>query len=61
MPAYDYKCSECNLDFTKVRGMSEYDPGYNCETCNVPLTRVYSSIGVTFNGSGFYKTDNRKV
>lgn len=61
MPAYDYICLECNLEYTKVRGMSEDDPGYACDTCNVPLTRVYSSIGVTFNGSGFYKTDNRKV
>lgn len=61
MPAYDYVCPECNQDYTKVRGMSENDPGYKCETCNVDLTRVYSSIGVTFNGSGFYKTDNRKV
>jgi len=46
---------------TKVRSMSENDPGYSCDTCNKPLVRVYSNIGVTFNGSGFYKTDNRKV
>lgn len=61
MPAYEYNCSECSKNYIKVRSMSENDPGYNCETCNNPLARVYSSIGVTFNGSGFYKTDNRKV
>ena len=61
MPAYDYVCSKCQKTFTKVRGMSENDPGYTCDTCNVALNRVYSNAGVIFNGSGFYKTDNRKV
>lgn len=40
--------------------MSENDPGYTCDDCNKKLVRVYSSVGITFNGSGFYKTDNRK-
>jgi predicted nucleic acid-binding Zn ribbon protein len=40
--------------------MSENDPGYLCDSCKKPLVRVYSSAGVIFNGSGFYKTDNRK-
>jgi len=33
------------------------DPGYDCGTCNLKLIRVYSNIGVTFNGRGFYSTD----
>lgn len=61
MPSYEYECSDCVKKYLKTRSMSEDDPGYKCETCNNPLTRVYSSIGVTFNGSGFYKTDNRRV
>lgn len=28
-----------------------------CDTCNLDYTRVYSNVGVTFNGSGFYSTD----
>jgi putative FmdB family regulatory protein len=61
MPSYEYDCMPCGMRYVKVRSMSLDDPGYQCDTCNKPLVRVYSDIGVTFNGSGFYKTDNRKV
>jgi putative FmdB family regulatory protein len=60
LPSYEYTCDKCNTSYTKTRGIKEEDPGYNCDTCNNALVRVYSNIGVTFNGSGFYKTDNRK-
>jgi putative FmdB family regulatory protein len=60
MPAYEYDCMACAMRYTKTRSMLEDDPGYMCDTCQKPLVRVYSNIGVTFNGSGFYKTDNRK-
>jgi putative FmdB family regulatory protein len=60
MPAYDYRCSKCEKPFTFVRSIKDDDPGYSCDTCNLALERVYYSVGVTFNGSGFYKTDNRK-
>lgn len=60
MPAYEYMCESCKKDYTKVRGIREDDPGYECETCTIPLVRVYSSVGAVFNGSGFYSTDNRK-
>ena len=57
MPIYEYECSNCNVKATFVRGISEIDPGYKCNACNLDLTRVYSSIGVAFNGSGFYSND----
>lgn len=60
MPAYDYQCLTCKIQYTKVRSMKEDDPGYTCDTCNNSLTRVYSNVGAVFNGSGFYSTDNRK-
>jgi len=61
MPVYEYNCSgSCEGVVNKVRGISENDPGYDCETCNLPLVRIYSTIGAVFNGSGFYVTDNRK-
>jgi putative FmdB family regulatory protein len=60
MPAYEYDCMPCGERYVKVRAMAETDPGYKCDKCNQSLVRVYSSIGVTFNGSGFYRTDNRK-
>jgi putative FmdB family regulatory protein len=59
MPIYEYECLECKEHYTFVRGISESDPGYECQTCGLELNRVYSSIGVTFNGSGFYRTDSR--
>jgi putative FmdB family regulatory protein len=60
MPSYDYDCMSCAKRYTKVRPMSEDDPGYTCETCNKPLVRVYLNAGFILNGSGFYSTDNRK-
>jgi predicted nucleic acid-binding Zn ribbon protein len=30
-----------------------------CPQCGGPLRKEYGSIGVTFNGSGFYRTDSR--
>ena len=61
MPAYEYKCTgTCEGTVIRVRSIKEDDPGYDCETCNLPLERVYSNVGAVFNGSGFYSTDNRK-
>lgn len=61
MPVYEYSCGKCNAQYSKTRSIKEEDPGYQCETCNEPLTRVYSNVGAVFNGSGFYVTDNRRV
>ena len=60
MPSYEYDCMPCGTRYTKIRSISEEDPGYKCETCNLTLVRVYSNVGVVFNGSGYYSTDNRK-
>ena len=61
MPAYEYKCTgTCTEIVVRVRSIKEDDPGYNCETCNSKLERVYSNVGALFNAPGFYSTDNRK-
>ena len=57
MPIYEYECLNCKIKDAFVRGINDKDPGYRCKTCNLSLTRVYSNIGVTFSGSGFYSTD----
>jgi len=57
MAFYEYRCSDCKNEITVSRGMTEDDPGYTCDTCNIALTRVYSKVGVSFKGSGFYSTD----
>jgi putative FmdB family regulatory protein len=60
MALYEYDCMPCGTRVVKERSISSNDPGYQCETCNKPLVRVYSNVSAIFNGTGFYSTDNRK-
>ena len=60
MAIYEYKCKSCDASETVSRGITDKEIVPQCQSCNVPLTRVYSSIGVTFNGGGFYSTDKGK-
>ena len=60
MALYEYDCMPCGTRFVKERSINDSDPGYECETCTLPLVRVYSNFGVVLNGPGFYSTDNRK-
>jgi putative FmdB family regulatory protein len=60
MPAYEYQCKSCEGYISVTRSISDPDPGYVCNTCNLPMTKVYSIGAVTFNGSGFYRTDKGK-
>jgi putative FmdB family regulatory protein len=59
MPIYEYECPKCKTKESFSRSIMEEDPGYDCKTCNLSLTRVYYPIGVAFNGGGFYSTDNK--
>ncbi len=61
MPMYDYSCGVCNTTVSIFRNITDSQEAYSCESCNSILKRVYSPVGVTFNGNGFYRTDNRKV
>lgn len=58
MPTYAYACKQCDHRFETVQSFS--DPTLTvCPECGGPLRKEYGSIGVTFNGSGFYRTDSR--
>lgn len=58
MPAYDYKCPDCNASTTVIRAISDDEAKPICITCAREMTRSYDSApSVTFNGTGFYKTD----
>lgn len=59
MPFYDYKCSKCSEIITVKRGITETISALECKTCKVEMSRVYSNVGISFNGSGFYSTDKR--
>lgn len=57
MALYEYKCKSCNASETIVRGITDKETIVVCKACNIPLNRVYSSVGVSFKGSGFYSKD----
>lgn len=57
MAVYEYKCKSCEAVTTVSRGIADKEEIPKCLTCNIDYTRVYSSLGVTFKGSGFYSTD----
>jgi len=58
MPTYAYACKQCGHRFDAVQSFA--DPTLtDCPECGGPLRKEYGSIGVTFNGSGFYRTDSR--
>ena len=58
MPTYAYACRNCGHRFDAVQSFAE--PALTeCPQCGGVLRKRYDSIGVTFNGSGFYRTDSR--
>ena len=58
MPTYEYRCKECGEDLEVVQAFTD-DALTECPNCGGPLRKVFGNIGITFKGSGFYKTDNR--
>jgi len=58
MPTYAYACTTCAHRFDAVQSFSD-DALTICPECGGALRKQYGSIGVTFNGSGFYRTDSR--
>ena len=60
MPTYQYACIACEHAFEAVQSFSE-DPLTICPECKGEVRKVYSSVGVVFKGSGFYKTDSAKL
>ena len=71
MPTYEYHCETCGLDFELEQSFSEDSltrcptkkSGRSPEGCQKSgrgkVVKVFSAPGITFKGSGFYKTDAR--
>jgi len=57
LPTYQYLCNACDHAFEAFQSFSE-DPLTKCPECKGEVRKVYSSVGVVFKGSGFYKTDS---
>jgi putative FmdB family regulatory protein len=58
VPTYQYVCTECSTPLEAVQKFTD-DALTVCPTCGGKLRKVFSSVGVVFKGSGFYRTDSR--
>jgi putative FmdB family regulatory protein len=59
MPTYEYACRSCGSQLEVVQSFTD-DPLTTCGECGGPLRKVFGAVGISFKGSGFYKTDSRK-
>ena len=58
MPTYQYRCTDCGEPLEVVQSFTD-DALTVCPACSGSLRKVFSSVGVVFKGSGFYRTDSR--
>jgi putative FmdB family regulatory protein len=58
MPTYSYRCTACSDAFDIQQEFTE-ESLTSCEACGGKLRKLFSAVGVTFQGSGFYQTDSR--
>ncbi|MFL0426511.1 FmdB family zinc ribbon protein [Micrococcus luteus] len=58
MPTYAYRCKDCGHAFDVVQAFTD-DALTECPACGGVLRKQYGSVGVSFKGSGFYRTDSR--
>ncbi len=58
MPTYEYACKSCGEHIDVKQSVTD-DPLTVCPSCGGELRKVFGSIGISFKGSGFYRTDSR--
>ncbi len=58
MPTYEYRCRDCGHELEAQQSFHD-DPLTDCPVCGGELRKRFSPVGITFKGSGFYKTDSR--
>jgi len=58
MPTYEYVCTECGKQLEVVQSFTD-DALTECPACAGRLRKLFGNVGVSFKGSGFYKTDSR--
>ena len=58
MPTYEYRCKDCGHTFDAVQAFTD-DSLSECPACAGSLRKVFGNVGITFKGSGFYRTDSR--
>lgn len=58
MPTYEYRCKDCGHEFEAVQAFTD-DAISVCPTCGGTVKKRFGNVGISFKGSGFYKTDTR--
>ena len=58
MPTYQYACTACGHQLEAVQSFTDAALT-ECPVCEGRLRKLFSSVGVVFKGSGFYRTDSR--
>jgi len=59
VPTYDYRCKACGHELEAVQAFSD-DALTTCPFCHeAALRKVFSAVGISFKGGGFYKNDSR--
>lgn len=58
MPTYEYRCKDCGHTFDAYQAFTD-DALSECPKCAGALRKLFGNVGISFKGSGFYKTDSR--
>ena len=58
MPTYEYLCKSCGKRLEVQQKFTD-EALTECLYCEGPLRKVFGNVGISFKGSGFYKTDSR--
>lgn len=58
MPTYSYRCKACDNAFDIVQTFTDATLT-ECPACGGALRKVFSPVGISFTGSGFYRNDSR--
>src|SRR3978361_277339 len=60
VPTYSYKCTDAGPACEIQQAFTD-DSLTDCPNCGGKLRKVFPAVGVTFNGSGFYRNDSRST
>ncbi|HJP15719.1 MAG TPA: FmdB family zinc ribbon protein [Acidimicrobiales bacterium] len=59
MPTYQYRCQTCSHEFEEKQSFAD-DALTDCPVnkCKGSVKKVFSGVGISFKGEGFYKNDH---
>ena len=60
MPTYSYVCKKCEHCFDLWQDFTA-ETETVCPNCGGELRKVFGQLGVSFKGTGFYRTDSRST